>query len=296
MMAVGGSEDTEKDAVILKEFVRLAGGAKARLVVMTVATDHPEEVGKEYAQAFKALGIDQVEAVDVSQREDAQSEQGIKKVHEATGIYFTGGDQLHITALLGGSKMHQELFTRFTKGVVIGGTSAGASMMGNSMILKGEPSISPRFGAVEIGPGMDFVVGAIIDVHFSERARLGRLITAVAHCPQDIGIGIDENTAFVVNDSRFEVIGEGSVTVVDAGGISFTNLPEIEKDENLALFGVQIHVLPSGHKYDFETRSPVAAKSENHKNGSNNESGRKAKNGSGKEKPGRQKAGAKGKS
>jgi cyanophycinase len=259
LIAIGGAEDRENECAILKEFLRLAKGPKARIVVMTVATDQVEELGGDYTSAFKRLGVDEVQVVDVSKREDAQSEAKTKAVEEATGIFFTGGDQLHITALLGGSRLHQELFQRFQKGVVVAGTSAGASMMGNSMILSGDRDEPPRFGRVEIGPGMDFMIGAIIDTHFSQRGRIGRLLTAVAHFPQDLGIGIDENTALVITDHHFDVIGDGTVTVIDAGAISYTNLPDIKEGESLALFDVRIHVIPSGHKFDLDARRPITS-------------------------------------
>jgi cyanophycinase len=257
LMAIGGAEDTNNDRTILKEFLRLARGAKARIVVMTVATDKVEEVGRDYVNAFKGLGVDDVTIVDVSTREDAQAEAGIKAVEGATGIFFTGGDQLHITSLLGGSSLHQALFQRFKKGVIVAGTSAGASMMGNSMILSGDRDETPRFSSVEIGPGMDFLIGAIIDTHFSQRGRIGRLLTAVAHFPQDLGIGVDENTALVITDHHFDVIGEGAVTVVDAGAITYTNLPNIKEGESLALFNVKIHVIPAGHGFDLDGRKPI---------------------------------------
>lgn len=258
LIAIGGAEDRENDCAILKEFLRLAKGPKARIVVMTVATSLVEEVGREYTDAFKRLGVDDVRVVDVSKREDAQSEAGIKAVEEATGIFFTGGDQLHITALLGGSRLHQSLFRRFQKGVVIAGTSAGASMMGNSMIISGDRDETPRFGRVEIGPGMDFLIGTIIDTHFSQRGRIGRLLTGVAHFPQDLGLGVDENTALVITNSHFDVIGEGAVTVVDAGAISHTNLPALDEGDTLALFDVKVHVLPAGCRFDLSNRRPIA--------------------------------------
>jgi cyanophycinase len=257
LIAIGGAEDKENDRAILKEFLRLAKGPKARIVVMTVATDQVEELGRDYTSAFKALGVDEIQIVDVSKREDAQSEAAIKAIEQATGIFFTGGDQLHITALLGGSRLHQALFQKFQKGTVIAGTSAGASMMGNSMILNGERDESPRFGSVELGPGMDLMIGAVIDTHFSQRGRIGRLLTAVAHFPQDLGIGIDENTALVVTDHSFNVIGDGTVTVVDAGAITYTNLPDIKEGDTLALFNVKIHVIPSGHGFDLNNRCPI---------------------------------------
>jgi cyanophycinase len=224
---------------------------------MTVATDLVEKLGREYKDAFESLGVDDVQVVDVSKREDAQSEAGIKAVEGATGIFFTGGDQLHITALLGGSRLHQALHGKFRKGIVVAGTSAGASMMGNSMIIGGDRDESPRFGSVEIGPGMDFLIGAIIDTHFSQRGRMGRLLTSVAHFPQDLGLGIDENTALVITDHQFAVIGDGAVTVVDAGAISHTNLPYIKEGDVLALYDVKVHVLPAGCRFDLGNRRPI---------------------------------------
>ena len=257
LIAIGGAEDRENDSAILKEFLRLAKGPKARIVVMTVATNMVEEVARDYTTAFRRLGVDDVQVVDVSKREDAQSEAGIKTAEGATGIFFTGGDQLHVTALLGGSALHQMLYEKFRKGVVIAGTSAGASMMGNSMIISGDRDETPRFGGVDLGPGMDFMIGAIIDTHFSQRGRIGRLLTAVAHFPQDLGIGIDENTALVITNHHFDVIGEGAVTVVDAGAISHTNLPDIKEGEGLALYDVRVHVLPAGCRFDLANRRPV---------------------------------------
>jgi cyanophycinase len=260
LMAVGGSEDREGDAVILKEFIRLAGGPKARIVVMTIATDSPEEASNEYLTAFKKLGMDGAQVVDVSARADTEAEAALRAIKQATGIFFTGGDQLHITSLLGGSPMHRLLVKQAARGTIIAGTSAGASMMGNSMIIAGEPDINPRFGAVEIGPGMDFFIGAMIDVHFSQRGRMGRLIAAVAHFPQDLGIGIDEDTAIIATDHHFEVIGAGAVTVIDAGRITYTNLPDLRKDDSLSLYGIQVHVLSAGHKFDLAARTPVEKK------------------------------------
>src|SRR5215212_1587405 len=257
LVAVGGAEDKEGDCVILKEFVRLAGKAKARVVVMTVATDEPEESGAEYKKVFKKLGVDDVQAVDVSTRQDVHDEKALKIIEHATGIFFTGGDQIHITSLMGGTEMQELIRRKYEEGAVLGGTSAGAAMMSNSMIIRGESNCNPRFGGMEIGPGMDFLPDTMIDTHCSQRGRIGRLLTAIAHYPQDIGFGIDENTALVVNDHQLEVLGENSVTVIDAGGITYTNLPDLERNQALTLHGVQIHVLSEGHKFDLEKRAPI---------------------------------------
>jgi cyanophycinase len=258
LVVIGGAEDREGDCLILKEFVRLARGDKARIVVMTVATDHPQEVGAEYKKIFKRLGAADVKVVDVSSREDTESSKAMAAIEEATGLFFTGGDQLHITALLGGTEMDRIIKTRFGKGLVLGGTSAGAAMMSNSMMLGGESETNPRFGSVEIGPGMDFIMGTLIDTHFSQRGRHGRLITATAHYPQDMGIGIDEDTAIVVAGNEFEVIGSGAVTIIDAGGITHTNLHELQKDEGLELHNVRVHILPGGARFSLSERKPLA--------------------------------------
>jgi cyanophycinase len=257
LVIIGGGEDKEGDCTILKEFVRLAGRAKARVVIMTVATDEPREAAAEYKKVFKKLGVEDVQAVDVSTRKDVHDEKALKVIEQANAIFFTGGDQIHITSLMGGTQMQELIRRKYEEGAVIGGTSAGAAMMSNSMIIRGDSNCTPRFGGMEIGPGMDFLPDTMIDTHFSQRGRIGRLLTAIAHYPQDIGFGIDENTAMVVSDGQLEVLGENSVTVIDAGGITYTNLPDLERKQALTLHGVQIHVLSEGHKFDLEKRAPI---------------------------------------
>ncbi|HYE16339.1 MAG TPA: cyanophycinase [Pyrinomonadaceae bacterium] len=257
LFAVGGGDIRKGDAPLLKAFVRLARGAKARVVVMTVATDDPEKAAGEYVPCFKELGVDDVCAVDVSSRSDAEGERSLEMIENATGLFFTGGDQLHITSLLGGTEMQKLIHRRYGRGLTIGGTSAGAAMMSNSMIVGGAPDSSPRAECVQIGPGMDLLAGAIIDTHFSQRGRFGRLLTAVAHYPQELGLGIDEETAIIVNRDELEVMGEGAVTVIDAGAMTYTSLPYAEKEETLSLFGVSVHVLSHGERFDLSERRPV---------------------------------------
>jgi cyanophycinase len=257
LVVVGGGEDKEGDCRILKEFIRLAKGARARVVVMTVATNKPTEVGREYKAVFRRLGVDDTEVVDVSSREDAALPDALEKIGRATALYFTGGDQLHITSLMGGTEMQKLIHERYEQGLVVGGTSAGAAMMSNSMILGGGGEENPRAEAVKIGPGMDLLIGAMIDTHFSQRGRHGRLLTAIAHYPQDLGLGIDEDTALVVDKTEFEVIGAGAVTVIDGGAMTYTNLPYVEECKGLALYGVSVHVLPAGHRFDLANRRPI---------------------------------------
>ncbi|MBV9925185.1 MAG: cyanophycinase [Acidobacteria bacterium] len=260
LVAIGGGDIREGDAPLLKEFLKLAKGPKARVVVMTVATDDPAAAAAEYRAAFKRLGVDDVQAVDVSSRADTLKPEALEAVEKATGLFFTGGDQLHITSLLGGTGMQRLIGRRYERGLVIGGTSAGAAMMSNSMILGGAPDENPKVGAVEIGPGMDLIVGAVIDTHFSQRGRFGRLLTAIAHYPQDLGLGLDEKTAMIVNKGEFEVAGEGAVTVIDGGAMTYTSLPYSEKGDGLSLYGVRVHVLSAGARFDLNNRAPVVEK------------------------------------
>jgi cyanophycinase len=257
LVAIGGGDIRSGDAPLLKEFVKLAKGAKARVVVMTVATDDPAAASAEYRAAFGKLGIDDVRVVDVSARADAAKPEALEAIEQATGLCVTGGDQLHITSLVGGTEMQKLIFRRYERGLVVGGTSAGAAMMSNSMLIGGASDENPKLGGVEIGPGMDLLVGAMIDTHFSQRGRFGRLLTAVAHYPQDLGIGIDEQTAIVVNKTEFEVFGAGAVTVIDAGAMTYTSLPYAEEERNLSLYGVRVHVLSAGHKFNLTSREPV---------------------------------------
>ena len=257
LVVVGGAENKDENPVILREIVKLAGGSQARLVVLTVATDQPGESGDEYTKAFQKLGVRDVHVVDVSTREDAVNPDALALIENATGVFFTGGDQLHVTSLLGGSRLDHCLKERLAEGMLIAGTSAGAAMMANSMILSGEAEQSPRFGEIRVGGGMTYLPGTVIDTHFSQRGRFGRLLAAVAHYPQELGLGIDENTGMVVEDGHFRVIGEGAVTVIDGGEMSYTNVPDLREGEFMALHDARVHVLPPGYEFDLTARRPI---------------------------------------
>lgn len=260
LVAIGGAEDKKGEMRILKKFVEICGGEKANIVVMTIATDEPHATSAQMLRVFKRLKVKSVKTFDIADRADTERPRSLKLIKEATGLYFTGGDQLHITSLLGGTKMQELIHDRVENDLIIGGTSAGAAMMGNSMLIHGAGEENPRLRGVEIGPGMDLIIGAMIDVHFSERGRHGRLISAVAHYPQDLGIGIDEDTAMIVNRGEFEVIGSGAVTVIDAGAMTFTNASEAEKGDGLALADIKVHVLPEGYKFNLHDRRVVVPK------------------------------------
>ena len=257
LVIIGGAEDKREQRKILREFVRLAGASEARIVVIAVASDEPSIVGARYIELFSALGAADARTLDISSRQDANTPGAVQAILQATGVFFTGGTQLRITRLLGGTKLDTVLHKRQQEGLALAGTSAGAAMMSSIMIVGGLSAAPLRAGIVELGPGMEFISGVLIDQHFEERGRLRRLLSAVAQYPHDLGIGIDEDTAIVVQGDQFEVFGEGSVTVVDAGDLTYTNLLQTSKNDLLALCGVKIHILPAGYRFDLGNRSPV---------------------------------------
>jgi cyanophycinase len=258
LFAIGGGEFAEATDV-LEEFLKLVKEKRdPQITVMTVATNKPESAAAKYNNLFRRHGIKHVHVIDVSQRDDAFDEKSLESMKSADALFFTGGDQLNVTALMGGSPLHNLLYKRIEKGFIVAGTSAGAAMMSNSMIVSGRSDNSPKVGGVEIAPGMDLLSGTIIDTHFSQRGRHGRLLTAIAHYPQDLGIGIDERTAVVISNGVFRVIGEGVVTIMDGSGMKHNDLPSRKKEETLGLFGVEVHVLPAGYKYDLKKRKPIS--------------------------------------
>ncbi len=257
LVIIGGAEDKEGECKILREFVRRAGGVNARIVVMTAATELPREVGENYIRVFDRLGVEDVRIVDTVIREDATSSTALEAIHKATGVFFTGGDQSRITSILRDTELDAAIHKRFSEGIVVGGTSAGAAVIPDMMIVEGESETHPRVEVVQMGPGMAFLPGVVIDQHFLQRGRLGRLLSALAQQPAVLGFGIDENTAMLVNGDEFEVVGEGAVTVVDESEITYTNIGEILKDEALAVCGAKLHVLPEGYRFNLKTRKPI---------------------------------------
>ena len=257
LVIIGGAEDKEGDCQILREFVRRAGSTKARVVIMTAATELPREVGENYIRVFQRLGAEDIRIIDTETREDASSSTALDAINKATGIFFTGGDQARITSILKDTEIDTAIHKRYAEGIVVGGTSAGAAVMPDVMIVEGDSETNPRIEIVDMGPGMGFLPGVVIDQHFSQRGRLGRLIAALSQQPAVLGFGIDENTAIVVTDDQFEVVGQGCITIVDESEMVHSNVDEILKDEPLAVCGAKLHILPNGYKFDLKTRKPI---------------------------------------
>ncbi|MCU0535723.1 MAG: cyanophycinase [Hydrococcus sp. Prado102] len=259
LVIIGGAEDRQGDCTVLREFVRCAGGTKAKIAVMTAATSLPGEVGEDYIRIFERLGVESVRVVDTDRREDSDRPENLEIIEEATGAFFTGGDQARIIEYIKGTKLDELLHKRNAEGMVVGGTSAGAAMMPDIMIIEGDSETNPRADAVEMGVGMAFLPGIVIDQHFAQRGRLGRLIAALVQQPAVLGFGIDEDTAIVVDGDIVKIIGSGSVTVVDESGATYNNLDEVLKDEAIAVCGVKLHILPHGFSFNLKTRQPMTS-------------------------------------
>lgn len=250
LVIIGGHEDRSRDMTILSRFVELSGGPEGRIVVITAASSVADEMWKMYDEAFGALGVTQRVHLEITSREDANSEEFVRLVGEADGIFMTGGDQKRLLALIGGTAMDAEMHIALkVRGATIGGTSAGASAMSGHMLAQGRVELLPEKGSVSLGAGLGFLHRVVVDQHFSERQRLSRLLSIVAQNPYLQGIGIDEDTALVIERGvGIEVLGEGAVTVVDGRSMS-TNIAEIRDRATPELIDVRLHLLPSGTRY-----------------------------------------------
>lgn len=258
LIIIGGHEDKHDSCGILHQVAQAAKAARSSLVLITVATEAPGEVAAAYRRAFKAFGVKRIEVLDIRTREQAHAEEHVRMVRGASLVFFTGGDQLRLTSQLGDSPVFQALQKLLAQGGTIVGTSAGAAAMPATMIISGDGETSNTLSALGMAPGLGLIDNVIIDSHFAERGRMGRLLGAVAQNPRNLGLGIDENTAVVVHHSKnFHVIGTGAVYVVDGSHISFSGLSDHHPEGVLSLYGVQLHVLAAGDKFDLQKRCPV---------------------------------------
>lgn len=258
LVIIGGAEDKAGRKTILKHVVDIVKEKEGRLVVLTTATEKPHEVGDNYRTVFESLGLNNIDVLNINSRDEANLDENAERIRSSGGIFFTGGDQLRITSILGGTKANAALHEVYSKGVVIVGTSAGASVMSNTMVVEGENNEPARKCTLKMAPGLGLLEEAIIDQHFEQRGRIGRLLCGVAENPFMLGIGIDEDTAIrVYPDAHFEVLGTNAVTVVDGSTIESSNVSELKPDEILAITGVTLHVLPYGYGFDMKKREVI---------------------------------------
>lgn len=260
LIIIGGGEDREGGMTILREFVRLSGGPKARVVMLSAASEDPELQDRKYREAFEKIGVADFRALVTNSRADADRARAVGVLDGASGVFFSGGDQKRITRTLLGTKVAAALHARRAEGMVVAGTSAGASMMTEVMIDEGESESCPRAGLVDLAPGMGFLPGAIVDQHFAQRGRLGRLLAAVARRPELIGLGLGEDTAMIVEGDAFRALGSGVVTALDGSGLTVNTLPDSKPDQPLTLGRIILHTVAAGGRFDLASRSllPVA--------------------------------------
>lgn len=259
LLVIGGAEDKYNERRILKKFLELAGGKDAEVLIVPVASDYPEFAADVYTQAFRNLGVVNPRVLRATSRQDVVNADHEKLLDGVTGVIMTGGDQMRLVSLLGGTKLAEKIrkMVRETE-VVLAGTSAGAAAMSTSMIVRGEPSSHPHKNAVRLSPGLGFLKNIIIDQHFSERGRISRLITAVSFNPYNLGVGIDENTAIILDGKgKMEVYGAGSTTIVDGSQITFNEIAEVADNESFSVCGVQFHVMREGLVYNYLDRHPI---------------------------------------
>lgn len=256
LVIVGGAEDRLNDRVILQQFLHLSGGPEARILVIPAATSDQAGAWQTYSNAFRELGARHVTALIIESPEDADTPEFAAEILAADGIFMSGGDQSRLMERLWDTASFRALHTAFhVRGACIGGTSAGAAVMSRHMLAGGSAPWLPEKDVASLDVGLGFVANAIIDQHFSERRRTGRLLSVLAQRPQMLGVGIDEDTALVIERGQgVEIFGQGAVTLID-GRRMRSNVDDLEANERLEMLDVRLHVLPAGHRYDVTPKS-----------------------------------------
>jgi len=258
IIPIGGGEDKEINPSILQRFVDIAGGDKADIVILPTASKM-ESTGPLYEKVLGDLGAASVSSIPISSREDCNNPEFAERCENASGIFITGGNQLRLSAILGGTDIAQTIRRINARGVPIAGTSAGASIMSEHMIAGGESDQGPSEGGAVLAPGLGLTNAAVIDQHFSERNRLGRLLSAIALNPFLLGMGIDEDTgAFIDPEGVVEIVGSGTVTIVDAVDMKYSSAHSADRKQALGMLGIKMDILHEGCHYDLTMRESFA--------------------------------------
>jgi cyanophycinase len=255
IMLIGGAEDKLRGRQILKRFVKLAGGPEASIAIVATASEISEQALQLYEGLFLELGVASVTGLRPQERPQADQPQAAEQLAQATGVFLTGGNQLRLTSIVAGTRLHQGLHLAHDRGAVIAGTSAGASALASHMMAFGQPGATPRHGHVQTAAGLGLVEGTIVDQHFEQRTRLGRLLSAIAQSPSLIGLGLDEDTCAIVHSNHaMEVIGRGAVTVVDGSHME-TDAYRLRGRRPMMVSGAQLHSIPAGFWFDLRARA-----------------------------------------
>jgi cyanophycinase len=260
IVPVGGAEEKIGDVAILRRFASLcgAGGGVSRIAIIPTASE-VSDTGRRYEELFRSLGVEEAQSLPIASRADCERREWLDVLDQVDGVFLTGGNQLRLSTMIGGTEVARALRRRNAEGMHVAGTSAGAAFLCEHMIAFGREGASPRAKIVTLAPGLGLTNKVIIDQHFRQRDRLGRLLTALAYNPFATGIGLDENTAgFIGPDDVLEVVGSGALTIVDPSELEFSSMAKVRKNDPVCLIGLRLHVLDHGATYNVRTREAAA--------------------------------------
>ena len=259
IVPIGGAEDKEGAANILRRFIDVSGGTSARIVIVPTASKL-DDTGRRYEKLFRQLGADEAKSLPILTRADAAKQEWLDYIEKANGIFITGGNQLRLTTIIGGTPLAKAIRRANVRGVAVGGTSAGAAILSEHMIAYGDEGHTPHAGRVTLVPGFGLTNRIMIDQHFRQRDRLGRLLSALAYNPFAVGVGLDEDTAaFIDHTKKITVVGAGAITIVDASELSHSSIAETKEGKPVCMTNVRLHVLVDGGTFDLETRRAAPA-------------------------------------
>jgi cyanophycinase len=259
IIPIGGAEEKLNNPQILDRFVEVCGGLDARIGIIPTASEL-EDTGRNYEKLFRKIGVKHTRVLPFITREDCQNGVDVDYIEKCDGVFMTGGNQLRLSTTLGGTKVAQLIRRRNAKGMHVAGTSAGAAFMPEHMIAGGSEGSTPSPDMVTMAPGLGLTNAFIIDQHFRERDRLGRLLTALAYNPFAVGIGLDEDTAaFIRPGDDLEVVGSGGITIIDPTHLSYSSMDRAARGEPVSLIDITLHILVSGGRFDIASRKAHAA-------------------------------------
>jgi cyanophycinase len=255
IIPIGGAEEKLNNTAILDRFIDICGGRDSRIAIIPTASEL-EDTGRNYETLFRKIGIKHAQVLNLISRADCHSEEALAYIDKSDGVFMTGGNQLRLSTTLGGTPVAQRIRRRNAAGMHVAGTSAGAAFMPEHMIAGGYEGSTPSPDMTTMAPGLGLTNSYMIDQHFRQRDRIGRLLTALAYNPFAIGIGLDEDTAaFIKPGGDLEVVGSGGITVIDPTELSHSSMDQAARGDPVSLIGVRLHILVSGGRFELETRT-----------------------------------------
>ncbi len=257
IIPIGGGEEKLRNPQILERFVALCGGKTSRISIIPTASEL-EDTGRNYEKLFRKLGVRHAQVLTFANREDCNAKDVLEYIEKSDGVFMTGGNQLRLSTTLGGTAVAQAIRRCNANGMHVAGTSAGAAFMPEHMIAGGDEGSTPSPDKVTLAPGLGLTNEYLIDQHFRQRDRLGRLLTALAYNPFAIGIGLDEDTAaFIQAGIGFDVIGSGGITVIDPAQLSHSSMDQARRLSPVSMIGLRLHILTSGGHFNLQTREAI---------------------------------------